>query len=110
MKDVTVVYWANQVVRDHLASSRLLSVWKDREDMKRLVITGYKLWKNGLERPRPVDLAREIFGPISFLRNVKQVIFRFNFARSDGKKLIGADETLRYLDEIAKLMMKEEKA
>lgn len=106
MKDVTVVYWANQVLWDHLASLRLLSVWKDREDMKRLVITGYKLWKNDLERPRPEELAREIFGPISFLRNIKQVIFSFNFARIDGKKLVGVDETSRYLDEVARFMMK----
>lgn len=32
------------------------------------------------------NVTREIFGPMSFLRNVKQVIFSFNFARIDGKK------------------------
>jgi len=106
MKDVTVVYWANQVFWDRLASSRLLSIWKDREDMKRLVITGYKLWRNGLQRPRPEEMAKEIFGPLSFLRNVKQVLFSFNFVRIDGKKLVGADEASRYLDDMAKLMMK----
>lgn len=107
MRNVTVVYWAQDVVSDYRASARLRDLWVGRDDMRRIVVEGYVMRGrlSGRVLPVPTSLGWSCFGPLFLLRNVKEVEFRFGFVRVDGMRWGEGEVAKAMLDGQARIMM-----